>query len=101
MKEPCTQNPHPTVILVRFEILRPPFVMQDSQNVGILNRICLDASHEKHKNFVVRCSLARGSKDREREVICLGPHARIAPKYGGNFPILQNSYETILQSKEL
>jgi hypothetical protein len=52
----------------------------------------------------------REQGEREREIICLktfkgiqrkvGLHATIPPKYGGNFSILQNSYEAILQSKD-
>jgi hypothetical protein len=52
----------------------------------------------------------REQGEREREIICLktfkgiqrkvGLHATIPPKYGGNFSILQNSYEAIVQSKD-
>jgi hypothetical protein len=38
---------------------------------GIAPTRCLDASQEKHRSFMVRCSLVTGSKEREREIICL------------------------------
>jgi hypothetical protein len=42
------------------------------KNAGTFSRRCLDASQEKHKSFImVRGSLAKGSKKRERDIICL------------------------------